>query len=240
MKSMWRVMGLLAISLNAWAADSNKLCLAEVCIGDDLLKLEAKWVPVAIDGAATQYYANELTRKPARELYKAANQKLIADGKVLNTLLPYVIDAQAFDDKALEELKKVEAFCTSLTLKGELLTGTKERVLVTAQSIPPTAEGMHLRVVRVEMIFDAYHPISRPEQAANVKALTKSLKKQFKGLVEVRDIDDMFLNDKYTDKPAILGFKFSSDVAVPMAIKLRDVSDLPVLDESSAAAVCKI
>lgn len=240
MKSIVRVVGLVMLSGAAWAADSDKLCLDGVCIGDDLLKLELKWAPVAVDAAAHQYYANELAKKPAKELYKAANHKLVAEPKVLNALLPYIIDAQAFDDRAFAELKKVEAFCTSLTLKGEVLTGTKERVLVTAQAIPPTAEGAHLRVVRVEKIFDAYHPISRPEQAGTVKNLTKALKKQFKGLVEVRDIDDMFLNDKYTDKPAILGFKFASDVAVPMAIKLRDISDLPALDEASAAAVCKI
>lgn len=224
----------------AVAADSKKPCLDGVCIGDDLLKLGVKWVPLNVGGDARQYYANELKGKKAKDLLKAVNHKLVAEEPVLAALLPSLLDAQGFDGDTMAQLKKVQAFCTDITLKGQLALDSKEKIYVTAQAIPPTAEGMQLRVVRIEKVFDAYHPISRPEQEGTVKALTKSLKKQYPGLVEVRDVDDMFLNDKYTDKAAILGFKFSNDVAFPMALKLRDVSDLPVLDETSVPSVCKI
>jgi hypothetical protein len=240
MKSFLSFVGLVAFSGALAAAEGGKHCLDGVCIGDDLVKLSVKWTPAAVGGDARQYYANELKSKKPQDIYKAANHKLVGEPKVLATLLPYVLDAQAFDGEAIEQLKQVQAFCTNLTLKGQLALDTKEKVFVTAQAVPPTADGMQLRIVRIEKIFDAYHPISRPEQEGTVKNLTKSLKKQYPGLVEVRDIDDMFLNDKYTDKAAILGFKFSNDVAFPMALKLRDVSDVPALDDTSVASVCKI
>ncbi len=141
---------------------------------------------------------------------------------------------------AIEALKKVQGFCLPMTIKGELKTGSNDKVYVTAQAIPPTADGMQLRVVGIEKVFDIFHPISRPDQEGKVKEMRKTLKKQFPGLIEIRNIDDMFINDQYTDKPVILGFKFSANVAVPMAIKLRDVSDIPTLDEQSMPAVCKI
>lgn len=239
MKSLLSVLGLFWLSGLALAAD-NKLCLDGVCIGDDLLKLNTEWAPIAMDASASQYYANELQRKAAKDIYKGANLKIVAENKVMVALLPYLIDAQGFDAKAFEDLKQVQAFCSGITLKGQIQLEGSDKVYVTAQVVPPSPDGMQLRVVGIEKVFDAYHPISRPDQEDKVKALRKSLKKSFPVLVEIRNIDDMFLNDQYTDKPAILGFKFSSDVAVPMALKLRDVSDVPGLDEASMPAVCRV
>jgi len=240
MKSFLRMLGLLVLSWAAMAAEDNKLCLHGVCIGDDLLKLDLKWVPLEIGADARQYYDNELQRTSPKALYDKAGQKIVADPGVMSELLPYLLDKQGFDDKGFKALQRVQAFCSNITLKGQLALDGADKVFVTAQSVPPTAQGMQLRVVRIEKIFDVYHPMYRPEQGAKVKELRKDLKKLFPGLIEVRDIDDPFLNDQYTDKPAIMGFKFTSDVSVPMALKLRDVSDVPALDDNSMAAVCKI
>lgn len=239
MKSLPGLIGLLLMSTLATAAD-DKLCLHGVCIGDDLLKLNVNWAATAMDAGAKQYYANELQHKSLKDIYKAGNQRIVADAKIQSELLPYLLDTQSFDVTAFEKLKEVQAFCTPITLHGQIQVEGNDKVYVTVQSVPPTTDGMQLRVVGIEKVFDAYHPISRPDQEAKVKAVRSALRKLFPMLVEVRNIDDMFLNDRYTDKPAILGFKFSSDVAVPMAFKLRDVSNIPALDNDSMAAVCKV
>ena len=230
------VLGFLSTGTNA---QQGRLCLDNICIGDDVDQLGLEWVKVEIDYKTKRTIESQLANLSIDELYYDYNEKLITDQKMLEELAPYVITLQKFDQSILDKLAKVKAICTPLSLTGEVKDDIlSEKLFVTFRVVADNGGRGRLRVVQLEKEYKIYPPHIRPTDKKKHRETFESLQSQFPGIVEVRDIDARAANDEIAFAYALLGFRFFSDSRNPLIFRLRDRTDLESIefDENKSAS----
>ena len=220
-------------------AQQGRLCLDNICIGDDVDQMDTEWVKVEIDYKTKRTIESQLSQMTVDELYYDYNETLVTDQKMLRDLAPYVITLQKFDQTILDKLAKVKAICTPLSLTGEVKDDIlNEKLFVTFRVVADEGGRGRLRVVQLEKEYKIYPPHIRPRDKKKHRATYEDLKKSFPAIVEVRDIDARAETDEVAFAHALLGFRFFSDSRNPLIFRLRDQTDLESIefDENRSAS----
>jgi len=228
--------GLVGTATNA---QQGRLCLDNICIGDDVDQLNLEWVDVEIDYKTKRTIDSQLSQMTVDELYYDYNETLVTDQKMLIDLAPYVITLQKFDKSILDKLSKVKAICTPLSLTGEVKDDNlDEKLFVTFRVVSDQGARGRLRVVQLEKEYKIFPPHIRPRDKKRHKETFEGLKTLFPEIVEVRDIDARAASDKVAFAHALLGFRFFSDSRNPLIFRLRDTVDLESIefDENRSAS----
>ncbi len=225
----------LTLGLLGNGSAETKLCLEGICIGDDVDALNAQWVEVVRTYDDDKFIESELGDRKIEDIYFDYNERLVADNQVLKDILPYVIRSQRFDRSVLDNLLKVRAICSSLTLTGEAETKGSHRLFVTFRAVADDGRRGKLRVVRLEKQFNIMAPHLRPNDAEKYRIVKRELKKEYPDLANVRDIDGRVMSN--TNSNAVLGFRFLSDVSNPLVLKLIDTDNIDMIEEDENISV---
>jgi len=228
---------ILISSLNLFAAE--RLCLENICIGDDVDTLDVKWKKVKVDYKTSRAVKGLLKGKTVEELYYDYNEQLITDQKTLTELVPQIIQLQKFDELVLDKLSKVKAICTPLSLSGEVENNSKTKLLVTFRVIADEGGRGRLRVVQLEKEFNIYPPHLRPRDKEKYVAMEQALKSEYPNLVLVRDIDARANSNEVAFANTLLGYRFFSDVYTPLIFRIRDLADIESIEvDHKRSALC--
>lgn len=237
------VLLLSGLMSGAWYAPSARaadFCLSGVCLGDDVETLSVKWKPQPpsvqekIDADAM------LASRPVREIYQERNELLVTDDNTLKALYPYVVRRLVFDRDVLDTLRQVRAFCSSTTLTGELELEGRDRIFVTFRAVPDKTSRGRLRVIGLEQQFDI-SPLLRPADKARDKAKRAELRTRYADLREMRDLDAARVaSTEDSLAPALLGYRFHSEVNIPLTLRLRDTAEFEMLENArDVSPLCK-
>lgn len=236
MKSLLHLCWLLAVAVGGSAFAAEPYCMDGICLGADLEQLSVKWVahpPSAqerIDAEAM------LQVKPVKDIYRERNELLIATDATLRDLYSYVIKRQVFDSHVLAKLREVTAYCSSTTLTGEVDNNSKERLYVTVRAVPDKGGVGKLRVVGIEKQFDIMASSLRPHDKPRDKAVRVEMKARYPDMVEVRDLDSTRVSSvEVSMAGAQIGYRFHSEVSIPLTLRLRDTADIEMLEDSAQA-----
>lgn len=162
---------LILLSL-LWVSHSvtANLCLDNICIGDDVELLDVDWKSIELTYADEKFVEQQLSDGSVEDVYYDYNERLIADKQLLTQILPYVIRTQQFDQNVLNALSRVRAICSSLTLTGEVVSQSEDRLFVTFRTVANEGRRGQLRVVRIEKQFDIMSPHLRAADRPRYKA----------------------------------------------------------------------
>ncbi len=211
----------------------TEYCLMDVCLGDDVRELNVKWIanPPTLQ---EQLDAKSLMlARPVADIYNDRNELMITNDEVRAQLFPYVIRRQVFDASVLGLLQKVQAFCSSTTLTGELQQDNKrEHVYVTFRVEPVKGGQVRLRVVVLEKQYDIMSSVLRPEDRKRESAEREAIKQRFAHVKEVRDLDARFAGIDENFSPVLLGYRFYSESRIPFTLRMRDLTDFEMMEES--------
>ncbi len=216
----------------AFAEEPINLCMENICIGDDLEQLNVKWKPIKIDYQLSRTVKNELRKHPVDTIYYDYNEQLVTDKENKEWFLPYIIYLQKFDQNVLERLKKVRAICTPLSLTGEVDREGETRLFVTFRAVADEGRRGKLRVVQIQKQFNIFPPHLRPEDKTKYTSIVELLKSEYPKMQMVRDIDARPNSNVIAFAPALLGYRFISDVNIPLVFKIQDLADIESLDYS--------
>ena len=232
----------LNMLLSAIPIFANDLCLEGICIGDDIYSLNVQWKEVSVNYYDEKFTETELKERSAKDVYQDYNELIIADNKVLTNLLPYVIRKQLFDKSVLKELSNVKAFCSSLTMTGEVIRQSNSRLFVTFRAVTNKGGKGKLRVFKLEKQFNILAPHIRPKDATLFNNVKAELLKTFPDLKVVRDIDGRHGNLDIVTATAVLGFRFVSDVTNPLILRLTDDQNIPLIEEDNknSNSLCRL
>ncbi|WP_196141078.1 hypothetical protein [Aliikangiella sp. G2MR2-5] len=241
MKLKLMLLAVLALSVsNSAIAQQGRLCLDNVCIGDDVEQLELKWKKVPINYKTSRTVKMQLNDIPVERLFYDYNERLITDSDVLKKLAAHIIVLQKFDQEVLDTLRGVKAICTPLSLTGEVDNGTGEKLFVTFRTVADDGGRGRLRVVQLEKEYKIYPQHLRPSDKERYDELLSNLRSRFEKVYEVRDIDARAESNEIAFAEATLGFRFFSDVRNPLIFRLRDTSDYPSIEfDEGRSALCK-
>lgn len=217
----------------------ERLCIENVCIGDNADTLNVEWKSVKIDYKTKRSISAQLKAHTVEETYYDYNELLITDQKNLIELAPYIITLQKFDNDVLDKLAKVKAICTPLSLTGEVENSSRTKLLVTFKAVADEGGRGLLRVVQVEKEFNIYPPHLRPQDKEKYVAMIEALKRSYPNTVVVRDIDARAMSNEVAFANSIVGFRFFSDVYTPLIFRIRDLADLESIDlDPKRSALC--
>ncbi|TQV86888.1 hypothetical protein [Aliikangiella coralliicola] len=230
MKTWFLLATISATLLSPFSTAEDRLCLENICIGDDVDTLQVEWKKVTVDYKTTRAIKTQLKEMSIDDLYYEYNEKLITDKSALEQLAPYIIQLQKFDQVVLDQLSRVKAICTPLSLTGEVENDSKTKLFVTFRVVADDGERGRLRVVQLEKEFNIYPPHIRPGDRDKYVALVDTLKKMHPEMVMVRDIDARASSNKVAFANSVLGYRFFSDVNNPLIFRLRDLTDLESIE----------
>jgi hypothetical protein len=230
------VFGLLLTKASATievTAEQEKYCLLDVCLGDDVRDLNVSWVPNP-PTLQEQLDAKALMQaRSVSDIYHDRNELLITTDAVRAQLFPYLIRRQVFDASVLNTLTQVQAFCSSTTLTGELVQANKrEHILVTFRVEPVKGGQARLRVVVLEKQFDIMSSVLRPEDRKREVLEREAIKQRFSQVKEVRDLDARFAGIGENFAPVLMGYRFFSESRIPFTLRMRDLTDFEMMEES--------
>ena len=211
-------------------AQQGRVCLENICIGDDVDQLDVTWKSAPIDYKTKRAVESQLAQLSIDELYYEYNETLVTDKKTLADLAPHIITMQKFDQSVLDKLAKVRAICTPLSLTGEVDNDSSTKLFVTFRVVADEGGRGRLRVVQLEKEFNIHPPHLRPMDKRKYVALMDALKQEYPGIVQVRDIDARAASDKEAFATAIVGYRFFSDVRNPLILRVRDLSDFESIE----------
>jgi len=234
---MKRCITLLTLALTlfsgaAVALEQGSVCMENICVGDDLESLQIQFKPIEFDYNLKRRLKNDLAKRTVDDIYEEYYEILITDQATKKQLLPYIIYLQKFDNKVIDLLGRVRAICTPLTLTGEVDREGETRLFVTFRAVPDNGRRGKLRVVALQKQFKIFPPHLRPEDKSRYVAMLEVLKKNYPGLKQVRDIDARPESNEIAFAPALLGFRFYSDVNSPLVLKLQDTEEIEPIDFS--------
>lgn len=209
---------------------NTRLCMENICIGDDVEQLSVDWKKIKIDYKAKRAVKGLLLGKTQDELYYDFNELLIADEKVKQWLIPYIFHLQKFDSEVLKQLQSVKAICTPLSLTGEIERNATSKLFVTFRAVADDGERGRLRVVQLEKEFNIFPPHIRPSDKSKYVSMVETLKQDYPKMVLVRDIDARATSNEVAFADAILGYRFFSDVNNPLIFRIRDLADLESIE----------
>ncbi len=210
-------------------------CLAGICIGEDILKVEGiEWVPVDIPPTVQQKYLLLDENASIEDMYLDVNEIFALNLKTKRELAPFIIDLQRFDQQVLDKLRKVEYFCSSTTLIGEVkLPDEGGHTWVTVKVVPDENKKGILRVVQLEKNYELMPSFLRPSDKQAVDMLIKTVKKLYPGVKVVRNIDRIRGADyELAMAKYLFGFRFISDINVPATLRIRDTQDVEPIEYS--------
>ncbi|NQD38500.1 hypothetical protein HPT27_15870 [Permianibacter sp. IMCC34836] len=230
---------LLAVAGSSQAA--QPYCLDEICLGATIDQLQVKWKDLPPTTQETLDFESMLQDKKIKDVYFESNELMIASEATLRQLFPYVIRRQVFDNHVLSKLREVKAYCSSTTLTGEVLHEGKDKLFVTVRAVPDNGGVGKLRVVGIEKQFDIMASSLRPQDKPRDKAMRAEMKARYPDLVEVRDLDSTRVSSvDISMAGAQMGYRFHSEVSIPLTLRLRDTADITTLEESDQASpLCK-
>jgi hypothetical protein len=221
---------LLTTSFSVQAFENEKLCLGNVCIGDNVDALDIKWKKVKIDFKTNRAVKAHLASKKVDELYYEYNEQLITDKTTLEQLVPHIIQLQKFDGDVLDKLLSVKAICSPLSLTGEVDDDSTSKMFVTFRTVADEGKRGKLRVVQLEKEFNIFPPHIRPTDKDKYVSMVQTLKQDYPGLLMVRDIDARAMSNEVAFANTLLGYRFNSDVNVRLTFRIRDLTDIEPID----------
>jgi hypothetical protein len=225
---------LLAVLFTTFSAViSAKTCLDNICIGDDVESLNVEWKPLQQTYLDRKFFEEELATRSVSDIYYDYNEQLIAERAVLTDLLVPVIRKQLFDGNVLGQLKKVRAICSSLTLTGEVVTGSDDKIFVTFRAIANNQQRGMLRVVGIEKQYNLMASHLRPRDRGKIREVKKQLKAQYPNIITVTDIDSRAAMGMTQKSNILVGYRFISDVSNPLILKIIDNEDIQMIEDSS-------
>jgi hypothetical protein len=216
----------LSFPLNA----AERLCLENVCIGDDVDALDVEWKNVKVDYKIKRSVKALLLNKTVDDLYYEYNEILVTDKKNSEALIPYIIQLKKFDSTVLNKLAKVKAICTSLSLTGEVMNDSVSKLLVTFRAVADQGGRGRLRVVQIEKEFNIYPPHLRPNDKERYISMVQTLQAEYPSLVQQRDIDARALTNEAAFAAYLIGFRFYTDINSPLVFRIRDLADIESID----------
>lgn len=217
-------------------------CLLGVCLGDDVRELKVAWVanPPSLQ---EQLDAKSLMlAQPVKDIYRRRNELMVTTDLVRTELFPYVMRRQVFDATVLNTLAKVQAFCSSTTLTGEVMQENKrEHVFVTFRVEPVKGGGSgRLRVVVLEKQFDIMSGVLRPEDRKREMQTREAIRQQYGQVKEVRDLDARFAGNDENFSPILMGYRFYNESRIPFTLRMRDLTEFELMEESKdISPLCK-
>jgi hypothetical protein len=223
------------------AAAAEPYCIDGVCLGVTVDQLQVKWKPLPPSTQEKLDAEAMLRGKDIKALYRERNELLATTEASLRELYPYVIRRQVFDSHVLGKLHEVKAYCSSTTLTGEVLLDSKEKLFVTLRAVPDNGGVGKLRVVGIEKQFDIMASSLRPQDKPKDKAIRAEMKARYPDMVEVRDLDSTRPSSVDVSMAgAQIGYRFHSEVSIPLTLRLRDTAEIEMLEESeNAHPMCK-
>ena len=238
------VRGLLVLPLLSWAVSSfaaAPYCVDAICLGATIDQLNVKWKPLPPTTQERLDAEAMLRGQDVKTIYRERNELLLAAEATLRDLYPYVIRRQVFDSHVLEKLREVKAYCSSTTLTGEVVVEGKDRLFVTLRAVPDNGGVGKLRVVGIEKQFDIMASSLRPQDKPKDKAIRAEMKALYPDLVELRDLDSTRQSSvEVSMAGAQIGYRFHSEVSIPLTLRLRDTAEVEMLEESAnASPQCK-
>lgn len=220
-------------------AQQGRVCLENICIGDDVDQLDVTWKSAPIDYKTKRAVDSQLAELSIDELYYEYNETLVTDKKTLKDLAPHIITMQKFDQSVLEKLSRVRAICTPLSLTGEVENESATKLFVTFRVVADEGGRGRLRVVQLEKEFNIHPPHLRPSDKRKYVALMDALKEDYPDFVQVRDIDARAASDKEAFATAIVGYRFFSDVRNPLILRVRDLADFESIEfDQGRSSLC--
>jgi len=211
-------------------AAESALCMEGICIGDDAEALDVEWKKVNVDYKAKRAINTQLASMSVEELYYDYNEILITSPAVKKKLAPKVIQLQKFDAEVLDELSRVRAICTDLSLTGQVESNSRTKLFITFRAIADSGGRGKLRVVQIDKEFNIFPPHLRPADKEKYVAMLSVLKKDYPELVLVRDIDARADSNEVAFASALLGYRFFSDVNNPLIFRIRDQADIDSIE----------
>ncbi len=237
MKHLCQLLLLSVTSVSATVSAAAPYCLDSICLGSTLDQLQVKWKDNPPTTQA-RLDAEAMTQgQDIKAIYRERNELLLASESTLRDLYPYVISRQVFDNHVLGKLREVKAYCSSTTLTGEVVIEGKDRLFVTVRAVPDNGGVGKLRVVGIEKQFDIMASSLRPQDKPKDKALRADMKIRYPDLIELRDLDSTRMSSVETSMAsAQIGYRFHSEVSIPLTLRLRDVEDVALMEESDQAS----
>jgi len=230
---------LLCFSITLWTATvaaAKPYCLDALCLGVTVDQLQVTWKN---QGQTTQEQLDAqamMQATSAKDIYRERNELLIAADATLHDLYPFVIRRQVFDSRVLTKLREVKAYCSSTTLTGEVVQQGKDRLFVTIRAVPDNGGVGKLRVIGIEKQFNVMAASLRPQDKPRDKALRAELKVSYPDLMEVRDLDSTRGSSADISMAgALIGYRFHSELSIPLTLRLRDTAEVEMLEESAQA-----
>lgn len=241
MKVVRHLFGLSVTVLAGAALAAQPYCLDEICLGTTVDQVKVKWKDLPPTTQERLDAEAMLVGKDVNTIYQERNELLVAADTSLRELYPYVIRRQVFDNFVLGKLREVKAYCSSTTLTGEVQLDGKERLFVTVRAVPDNGNIGKLRVVGIEKQFDIMASSLRPQDRPKDKAVRVEMKARYPDLVEVRDLDSTRQSSVDVSMAgAQIGYRFHSEVSIPLTLRLRDSEDIEMLEVSEQAhPLCK-
>lgn len=241
MKAVCHLFVLLMAAATGTTVAAQPYCVDGVCLGMNVEQLQVKWKDLPPTTQERLDAEAMLRGQDVKAVYRERNELLVAAESTLRDLYPYVIRRQVFDNHVLGKLREVKAYCSSTTLTGEVVREGKEHLYVTVRAIPDNGGIGKLRVVGIEKQFDIMASSLRPQDRPKDKAVRAELKVAYPDMVEVRDLDSTRQSSvDVSMASAQIGYRFHSEVSIPLTLRLRDIEDIEMLEESAQAhPMCK-
>ncbi len=223
-------------------AQQSRLCLDNICVGDDVDQLDIHWKKIKIDYKTKRAVDSLIQQSSVKDIYYDYNETLVTTPAMLKDLVPYVIQLQKFDQNVLDKLGKVKAICSPLSLTGEVNdTNLNEKLFVTFRVVADDGGRGRLRVVQLEKEYKIYPPHIRPSDKKKYKNTLEQLKVTFPKIVEVRDIDARAETNEIAFASALLGYRFFSDSRNPLIFRIRDTADFESIEfDENRSKLCPI
>jgi hypothetical protein len=218
------------LSFPAQSFEEEKLCLENICIGDDVDGLNVQWKKVKIDFKTNRAVKALLAAQSVEELYFDYNEQIVTNKTTLEQLVPHIIQLQKFDGDVLDKLLSVKAICSPLSLSGEVDNDSSTKFFVTFKAVADEGKRGRLRVVQLEKEFNIYPPHIRPTDKEKYVSMVQTLKQDYPNLKMVRDIDARATSNEVAFANTLLGYRFTSDVNVRLTFRMRDLTDIESID----------
>lgn len=233
------MLSMAAVTGSSLAAEPY--CIDGVCLGNTIEQLQVKWKDLPPSTQEKLDAEAMLRGKDVKVVYRERNELLAASENTLRDLYPYVIRRQVLDNHVLAKLREVKAYCSSTTLTGEVQLEGKEKLFVTLRAVPDNGGVGKLRVVAIEKQFDIMASSLRPQDKPRDKAIRVEMKTRYPDMVEVRDLDSTrTASVEVSMAGAQIGYRFHSEVSIPLTLRLRDTAEIAMLEESADAhPMCK-